>query len=101
MDRFGCKSLSSQTSLQFSLPLLSSESYQISMKPTVATRPCLHQGNAALRGTRRPICYGSEFVATAVQKWLVQIGADRKSTRLNSSHYCASRMPSSAFKKNQ
>src|SRR3546814_10468517 len=27
-------------------------------------------------------------------------GADRKSTRLNSSHQCASRMPSSACKKN-
>src|SRR3546814_8536981 len=26
---------------------------------------------------------------------------DRKSTRLNSSHYCASRMPSSALKKKQ
>src|SRR3546814_9274633 len=26
-------------------------------------------------------------------------GTDRKSTRLNSSHYCASRMPSSAWKK--
>src|SRR3546814_10725555 len=26
---------------------------------------------------------------------------DRKSTRLNSSHYCASRMPSSALKKNK
>src|SRR3546814_2140094 len=25
-----------------------------------------------------------------------QVGVDRKSTRLNSSHYCASRMPSSA-----
>src|SRR3546814_10899764 len=28
-------------------------------------------------------------------------GLDRKSTRLNSSHYCASRMPSSACKKKQ
>src|SRR3546814_936607 len=28
-----------------------------------------------------------------------RIEADRKSTRLNSSHYCASRMPSSARKK--
>src|SRR3546814_2013459 len=27
---------------------------------------------------------------------LVERGLDRKSTRLNSSHYCASRMPSSA-----
>src|SRR3546814_8587288 len=28
-----------------------------------------------------------------------QLWGDRKSTRLNSSHYCASRMPSSAWKK--
>src|SRR3546814_6978770 len=28
-------------------------------------------------------------------------GLDRKSTRLNSSHYCAARMPSSARKKKQ
>src|SRR3546814_10100871 len=28
-------------------------------------------------------------------------GPDRKSTRLNSSHYCAPRMPSSAWKKNK
>src|SRR3546814_6161623 len=29
----------------------------------------------------------------------VDLSGDRKSTRLNSSHYCASRMPSSAWKK--
>src|SRR3546814_4057472 len=32
--------------------------------------------------------------------FLNELGEDRKSTRLNSSHYCASRMPSSARKKN-
>src|SRR3546814_8092622 len=35
-------------------------------------------------------------------EWLVRqsmLKEDRKSTRLNSSHYCASRMPSSALKK--
>src|SRR3546814_9573641 len=31
-----------------------------------------------------------------VWNWLDTGGQDRKSTRLNSSHYCASRMPSSA-----
>src|SRR3546814_8003440 len=29
----------------------------------------------------------------------VEVAGDRKSTRLNSSHYCAARMPSSACKK--
>src|SRR3546814_7878223 len=33
-----------------------------------------------------------------VKRHGLQIGKDRKSTRLNSSHYCASRMPSSACK---
>src|SRR3546814_3051500 len=36
--------------------------------------------------------------AGALVPWLAGI-LDRKSTRLNSSHYCASRMPSSACKK--
>src|SRR3546814_10686535 len=37
-----------------------------------------------------------DFLADLLRKPL-----DRKSTRLNSSHYCASRMPSSAGKKQQ
>src|SRR3546814_10213033 len=37
------------------------------------------------------------FVAGAAHRYaVVAIGEDRKSTRLNSSHYCAPRMPSSA-----
>src|SRR3546814_1622526 len=36
--------------------------------------------------------YSPGEVATMIRK----LGTDRKSTRLNSSHYCASRMPSSA-----
>src|SRR3546814_5968527 len=31
-----------------------------------------------------------------IERKLSGLGADRKSTRLNSSHYCATRMPSSA-----
>ena len=33
---------------------------------------------------------------TGVRRSILEIGADRKSTRLNSSHQCLSRMPSSA-----
>src|SRR3546814_5043166 len=44
------------------------------------------------------------FVRSA-QRFLENLGrwkkGDRKSTRLNSSHYCASRMPSSAWKKKE
>src|SRR3546814_4113924 len=36
----------------------------------------------------------------AIARHLLQAAKDRKSTRLNSSHYCASRMPSSACKQN-
>src|SRR3546814_9169614 len=44
------------------------------------------------------------WIATAVVTGILQRmratrSGDRKSTRLNSSHYCASRMPSSACKK--
>src|SRR3546814_10386729 len=35
----------------------------------------------------------------SARHWLGTDEVDRKSTRLNSSHYCASRMPSFAFKK--
>ena len=38
--------------------------------------------------------YGSEVAILAIGMTLVT--ADRKSTRLNSSHFCVSRMPSSA-----
>src|SRR3546814_8767954 len=41
------------------------------------------------------------FVDLAPQIFdLLPVERDRKSTRLNSSHYCASRMPSSALKNN-
>ena len=40
---------------------------------------------------------GSQTVINlALQESTAEIGADRKSTRLNSSHRCTSRMPSSA-----
>src|SRR3546814_4855618 len=45
--------------------------------------------------------------AIALARWqtyrphILIVAGDRKSTRLNSSHYCASRMPSSAFTKKQ
>ena len=35
-------------------------------------------------------------IATACLAWVIALGADRKSTRLNSSHIPLSRMPSSA-----
>src|SRR3546814_8850594 len=35
----------------------------------------------------------------AADEMILDVGPDRKSTRLNSSHYCAHRMPSSACKK--
>src|SRR3546814_6409446 len=41
------------------------------------------------------------LVSPLITGWLASVipDTDRKSTRLNSSHYCASRMPSSAIKK--
>src|SRR3546814_7138544 len=36
------------------------------------------------------------FLISALGGSRVQVGGDRKSKRLNSSHYCATRMPSSA-----
>src|SRR3546814_10045920 len=48
-------------------------------------------GTMALHPTETPLRYAQiSFVGPV---------GDRKSTRLNSSHYCASRMPSSACKK--
>src|SRR3546814_3036905 len=38
---------------------------------------------------------GRPHIGVAVQRHEIAVG-DRKSTRLNSSHYCASRLPSSA-----
>src|SRR3546814_1282946 len=55
-------------------------------------------------------CHGNDDFAPLLKQFAavekattVQFGelADRKSTRLNSSHYCASRMPSAACKKKQ
>src|SRR3546814_8456789 len=44
----------------------------------------------------RPLVYELMNKIDAAEKDLRTVIADRKSTRLNSSHYCASRMPSSA-----
>src|SRR3546814_10597481 len=38
----------------------------------------------------------SELAPIEDRGTIIGVGIDRKSTRLNSSHYCASRMPSSA-----
>src|SRR3546814_6995719 len=43
----------------------------------------------ACRHNRSDMCYTGNYSERGIK-------ADRKSTRLNSSHYCASRMPSSA-----
>src|SRR3546814_7341536 len=61
----------------------------------------LELGDVGRRG-RHCLALGHEVVAavTGLDVDLVaQVAADRKSTRLNSSHSCASRMPSSACKK--
>src|SRR3546814_10401963 len=57
----------------------------------------------ALRDPEKEACMTLDEVREALTRWIVQIylhtphrGLDRKSTRLTSSHYCASRMPSSA-----
>src|SRR3546814_4994177 len=46
------------------------------------------------------IAYEHGWVAVMIQ-WTMAIGGDRKSTRLNSSHYCTPRIQSSALKKKQ
>src|SRR3546814_2314188 len=63
---------------------------------------------AAVQGTVPPVAwllYGANILwSTAYDTWYamvdrdddIRMGSDRKSTRLNSSHYCAARMPSSA-----
>ena len=53
---------------------------------------------AIVRALRQPPFQGSDFTATrfAIAEDKAAFGKDRKSTRLNSSHYSRSRMPSSA-----
>src|SRR3546814_9018824 len=48
-----------------------------------------------MAATRGLAVYGDD-VGLALAQGFDPLGEDRKSTRLNSSHYCASRMPSSA-----
>src|SRR3546814_8572797 len=53
--------------------------------------------NATIRVGKVPVLYVPWFKFPIDDRRVT--GLDRKSTRLNSSHYCASRMPSSAGKK--
>src|SRR3546814_10157021 len=56
-------------------------------------------GGTAMRALALDVAIGQEHAALGIEQLLDRTPcADRTSTRLNSSHYCASRMPSSAGK---
>src|SRR3546814_2935668 len=53
--------------------------------------------DAALQASRaKRLSYGDPRGSLMLREAIAAMLGDRKSTRLNSSHYCASRMPSSA-----
>src|SRR3546814_4758833 len=84
------------------------ESLNRPLRPTVAFheqghcqedwRRCGRQSDADPHVTalRETPFEGSTYIVEARKVWRALLSGDRKSTRLNSSHYCAYRMPSSA-----
>src|SRR3546814_6760903 len=59
--------------------------------PEMSLRPLVPEIASVLG---RDVAFAEDCIGAPAEK--VARGLDRKSTRLNSSHYCASRMPSSA-----
>src|SRR3546814_4772112 len=78
-------------------PLTGVESLAADLCRRVDQMVALAESRADVPDRHAALCAAlREGYVAAAQHHGVSLGADRKSTRLNSSHYCATRMPSSA-----